>query len=107
MEDNPVGYANLLCALDLYHEGTVDVVIIGPQGHPDTRALLRAVHGTYLPNRALTMSDPDGADAVPVPEAARGKTMMGGRPTAYVCRQFTCSAPLTEPTALRALLAQG
>jgi uncharacterized protein YyaL (SSP411 family) len=105
MEDNPFGYANLLCALDLYHEGTVDVVIIGPREHGATRALLRAVHGSYLPNRALTITEADRSDAVPVPEAARGKTLLGGRPTAYVCRHFTCSAPLTEPAALRALLA--
>ncbi len=106
MEDNPFGYANLLCALDLYHEGTADVVLIGPRDHPETRALLRAVHGAYLPNRTLTQSDPERADAAPVPEAARGKPMQGGRPTAYVCRRFTCSAPVTDPDALRALLAQ-
>jgi uncharacterized protein YyaL (SSP411 family) len=105
MEDNPFGYANLLCALDLYHEGTVDVVIMGPRDHGDTRALLRAVHASYLPNRALTITEADRADGAPVPEAARGKTLLDGRPTAYVCRQFTCSAPLTDPAALRALLA--
>ncbi len=105
MEDNPFGYANLLCALDLYHEGSVDVVILGPSDHGDTRALLRAVHTTYLPNRAITITAADRRDAAPVPEAVRGKTLVDGRPTAYVCRRFTCSAPVTEPAALRALLA--
>ncbi|MEW6683111.1 MAG: thioredoxin domain-containing protein [Nitrospirota bacterium] len=105
MEDNPFGYANLLCALDLYHEGTVDVVIIGPRGHADARALLRAVHGSYLPNRTLTVTEAERADGAMVPEAARGKPLRDGRPTAYVCRRFTCSAPLTDPAALRALLA--
>jgi uncharacterized protein YyaL (SSP411 family) len=105
MEDNAFGYANLLCALDLYHEGTVDVVIMGPRDHPDTRTLLRAVHGTYLPNRTLTVADPGRSDAASIPEAARGKPMQGGKPTAYVCRHFTCSAPVTDPAALRAMLA--
>ena len=81
------------------------MVIIGPRDHPETRALLRAVHHTYLPNRTLTVSDPGRADAAPVPEAARGKPMQNGRPTAYVCRGFTCSAPVTDPDALRARLA--
>jgi uncharacterized protein YyaL (SSP411 family) len=105
MEDNPFGYANLLCALDLYHDGSVDVVVLGPSDHGDTRALLRAVHATYLPNRAITITAADRCDAAHVPEAARGKTLVDGRPTAYVCRRFTCSAPVTEPAALRALLA--
>jgi uncharacterized protein YyaL (SSP411 family) len=106
MEDNPFGYANLLGALDLYHEGTTDVVLLGPTDRPDTQALRRAVHAVYLPNRTLTVVDPQRADAPPVPEAARGKTMLNGRATAYVCRRFTCSAPVTDADALRTLLSQ-
>jgi hypothetical protein len=33
--------------------------------------------------------------------------MQDGKPTAYVCRGFTCSAPVTTPEALAALLAGG
>jgi uncharacterized protein YyaL (SSP411 family) len=106
MEDNPFGYANLLGALDLYHDGTTDVVIIGPLEHPASRALRTSVHSVYLPNRTLTVVDPERADTPSVPDAVRGKTMLNGRPTAYVCRDFTCSAPVTDPSALRALLSQ-
>jgi uncharacterized protein YyaL (SSP411 family) len=106
MEDNPFGYANLLGALDLYHEGTTDVVIIGQADHPACLALRASVHAVYLPNRTLTVVDPQRADQSTVPEAARGKTMLNGRPTAYVCRNFTCSAPVTDPEALRTLLSQ-
>jgi len=31
---------------------------------------------------------------------------MNGRATAYVCRNFTCSAPLTDPEELAPLLGQ-
>ncbi len=106
MEDNPFGYANLLCALDFYHQGPVDIVLVGPREHPDARALWRAVQRAYLPNRTLTLVDALRADGAPVPEAARGKPALDGRPTAYVCRRFTCSAPVTEPNALFALLTQ-
>jgi hypothetical protein len=106
MEDNPFGYANLLGALDLYHEGATDVVLIGPVAHPETLALRRAFHTVYLPNRTLTVIDPAQTDGPAVPEPARGKTMLDGRPSAYVCRRMTCSAPVTDPAALRTLLAE-
>jgi len=104
MEDNPFGYANLLCALDWYLEGPTDVVIVGTADHPDTRALLRAAHTVYVPNRTLTVVAPAEAGNGVVPEAARGKAMVNGKPTGYVCRGFTCSAPVTSADALVALL---
>ena len=29
-----------------------------------------------------------------------GKTMLGGRPTVYVCQNYTCKAPVTDVAAL-------
>jgi uncharacterized protein YyaL (SSP411 family) len=107
MEDNPFGYANLLCALDWSCEGPVDIVIIGPREDAATRALVRSTHAVYLPNRTLTVVAPEESGSPDIPEAARGKSMPDGKPTAYVCRGFTCSAPVTTPEAFAALLAGG
>jgi len=36
---------------------------------------------------------------------ARDRGTRDGKPTAYVCRGFTCSEPVTDPQALKPLLA--
>jgi uncharacterized protein YyaL (SSP411 family) len=39
-----------------------------------------------------------------LPEQVRGKTQVGGKLTAYVCRERTCTAPITSFEALKAEL---
>jgi len=57
-------------------------------------------------------ADPDHADSVGGGESAgqgvipllEGKGLVKGSPAAYVCRNFTCLVPVTEPAALRETL---
>jgi len=42
---------------------------------------------------------------VAVDEAVAGRGLVDGAPAAYVCRHFTCQAPVTTPQQLREVLA--
>ena len=98
---NPFAYATLLQALELSTEGPAEVVVAGVPGAPDTEALWAAVASVYLPHHVLVSSMPGAAETLP---PARGRPQVDGRATAYVCRNFVCSAPVTDPGALRPLL---
>jgi uncharacterized protein len=105
MEDNPFSFGQMLCALDLYLETPKEIVIIGRRDQPDTQALLRVVHETYVPNKILLVIDPAAGASetfahLPVGEMAQ----LQGKATAYVCHKFACSAPTTDPSALADLL---
>jgi uncharacterized protein YyaL (SSP411 family) len=67
---------------------------VAPKAAAETAALLQRIRRAYVPNRTLSVVDPS-ADA-PLPSLLQGKTQLDGRPTVYVCRHRTCSAPATE-----------
>jgi len=78
----------------------ISVVIVGTERD----ALVRAAGAVSEPN--LVLAQLDDAGALPPPHPAHGKTAVGGRATAYVCRGPVCSAPVTEAAALIAALAR-
>jgi hypothetical protein len=100
MEKQPFAFAHLLEAADRYQRGAVEIVLAGERDSPELNDWIERLGLGYLPNRAIFVIDPTAADTAMLPEAARGKTQIGGRLTAYVCRDRTCSAPVTSFEAL-------
>ena len=82
-------------------DGPREIAVVGPHDDPATRALHRvALRGT-APGAVVAVGDPGGSDRTDVPLLA-DRPLVGGRPTAYVCRHFVCSAPTTDPAVLAA-----
>ncbi len=100
----PFAFSHMLEAVDLYQRGPVEIVIVGERGAPETGEWLERLGLFYLPNRALFVADPRDSAGAHLPEQVRGKTQVGGKLTAYVCRERTCTAPLTSFDALKAEL---
>ena len=66
----------------------------------ETKALLREVHRHFLPKTILCLAD--GAEGQKYlgekNEAIRAMSPIDGKPAAYVCENFTCKAPVTDPS---------
>jgi uncharacterized protein len=77
-------------------QSALQIVIVSPRA--DAAALSHAVYGLSLPNRLVSIIDPDVA--LPITHPAHGKGQLNGAPTAYICRGPVCSSPVTTPDAL-------
>jgi uncharacterized protein YyaL (SSP411 family) len=97
-----------LSALDVYLASTKEIVIIGDPEEAATQALLETVHKRYLPNKVLVVAGPDQVDELSqrVPLLA-GRSQIDGSATAYVCENYACQLPVTEPEALLRMLEAG
>jgi len=85
--------------------GPAEIAIVGPDDDPRTGDLQRAALHAAPPGAVLALGpgSPDADAEVAVPLLA-GRGLAKGGPTAYVCRQFTCQAPVTTPAELREAL---
>jgi uncharacterized protein YyaL (SSP411 family) len=74
------------------------IVIIGRANGADTGAMWLAANAAYRPFSVITLVDPleQQALAEQMPWVA-GMKMIDDKATAYVCRNFACAAPTTDP----------
>jgi uncharacterized protein YyaL (SSP411 family) len=92
---HPQAFGHLLQALDFHLTRTREVALVGE----DPGELERVVRARFRPHLVLAGGDPDG-----VPLLA-GREPVDGRAAAYVCENFACKLPVTEPAELEELLA--
>ena len=100
-ERYPTAFAQWLSAIDFGLADVVEVAVVGEPGDAATQALLEPVATGFRPNQVLAVSPDPSATEVPL---LRDRSMVGGAPTAYVCRGFTCRMPVTDAATLRAQL---
>jgi uncharacterized protein YyaL (SSP411 family) len=91
----------MLAALSTYHAGMPQIVIVGRAEEDDTRALIDAVRSRYRPTTVTVRVDPAvHADLARLLPWIGMIGMLDGRATAYVCDDFACRAPTTDPETL-------
>jgi uncharacterized protein len=79
--------------------GPLEVAVSGPAG-PERDALAAAARASTSPGAVVVVGEPD-APGVPL---LANRPTVDGRPAAYVCRGFVCSAPVTDVSALSAAM---
>jgi len=95
---SPLAITSLACAMDRAQTRSREIAIVGPAADPRTLALLAVVRRQWLPDSVLAWGDSDNA-------LLADRAMVDGAPAAYVCENFACQRPVTEPEQLAEALA--
>jgi hypothetical protein len=96
----------LLAALSAWHAGTQQVAVVGEAGDPARAEMERVTGMRFLPFAVVLPVTPGESQqrlGAVAPFVAPMQAL-GGRATAYVCRDFACRAPVTDAAALSAEL---
>jgi hypothetical protein len=96
----PQGAGHWLAAMDFYLSSPNEIVVIGPPNEAATQSLVDCIYETYLPNKVIAGYNPMEADSYPAIPLLEDKNMWNGIPTAFVCQNYVCQQPVTEPDSL-------
>ncbi|MFH9824511.1 thioredoxin domain-containing protein [Streptomyces bobili] len=87
-----------LAAAEALLDGPREVAVVGPAlDDPATRELHRAALLATAPGAVVACGTPDSEEFPLLAD----RVLVGGAPTAYVCRGFVCDLPVTDVDALR------
>ncbi len=102
----PSAMPQMLVAFDFQLSTPRQIVIAGKPGTDDTRAMLRAVHREFIPNKILLLADGGNGQAFLGQrlEFIQDLKATGGKATAYVCENYVCQLPSNDPVVVAKLV---
>ena len=105
----PTGAGHWLSVLDFYLSDQKEVVIITPAAKPASPLVIPAKARIHTPiellhrlastyqTSAVIVATPENAAADSQWPVFQGRSVIDGKPTAYVCRNYACQLPTTDP----------
>ncbi len=105
---HPRAHSEFLRGLDYALGPAQEIVVVGKREAADTRKLLAALRGMYIPHSAVLLKPEDEPAAARTLEHlvpfTKEMDVGGGRAAAYVCSRGACLRPFRSPAELREAL---
>jgi uncharacterized protein YyaL (SSP411 family) len=83
-----------------------EIILAGTRDSAEMQGLLRELHSHFVPSRVVLLVDSAEAQqalAAGIPSVA-SMNPVDGRASAYVCRNYTCQLPVSEPAQFAELI---
>ena len=100
----PSGFGHWLCAQDCYLSKVQEIAIVGNFDEETTKSLVGVVNSKYLPNKVFDGKLFNGTARRSEVPFLKDKGLFEGRPAVYICEDFTCREPVTDPEKLAGLI---
>ena len=91
----PQGFGRALAAMEFALMSTREIVLVDD----NAGSLAREVWSRFIPNKVVLQTDADHRIETDLP-LLEGRSPIDGKATAYVCENFVCNRPVTDPAAL-------
>ncbi|MCB9799188.1 MAG: thioredoxin domain-containing protein [Candidatus Omnitrophica bacterium] len=108
LSEFPAGYPQMLIALDFMLGPVREITFAGDPNDKKIKEMMRFLKSLFIPNKVVTLHPPAGPEKNGEIEAlipfTRKQTMIDGKATVYVCKNYACDLPVYDVENLEKLL---
>ena len=105
---HPASFSMHLNSVDFMLGPCFEIVIAGNRNSPETRQLLDALAGEYLPNKVVILKDEENEEEISrIAPYTKDHKPLDGKPAAYVCSDYQCRLPTNDPARMLELIREG
>ncbi|MEK9138772.1 MAG: thioredoxin domain-containing protein, partial [Bacteroidota bacterium] len=105
-QKQPVVMPQMVAAYEFSTSHPKQIVIVGERGDVTTEAILKEVHSRFIPNKVLLLLDGDEVQQqlAELNGFYSSLSAAGGKSTAYICENYLCRLPTSDPIVVAELL---
>ena len=100
----PTGFGQFLQGVHFALTPSYEIVISGEKENSKTREMINEIQTTFLPNKVLLLNEPDKSAIHSLAPYTKEQIMKDGKPTAYVCQNYSCELPTNDSAKMMELL---
>ena len=107
LEESPLEHTQMLCAVEFYLSSPAQVVIAS-RDREEAKDFAAESSSPFRPHKVVAFSQP-GVTETELPELTpliKDKVAIQGKPTVYICEDYTCKAPITDLEDLKRALSR-
>lgn len=96
LEKAPSYLPQMLVALSFYLQKPQQIILAGSLDTPEMKSLRKVIYEKFLPNKVLLHASPEAATHLDFLSTLKAQS-----PTAFVCVDYACKLPTSEPKTLQ------
>lgn len=98
IERAPLGYTAFLSGIEYLLGKSYEIVICGDRNSEDTKNMIRALNKEFIPNKVVVFNpiNGDNSEITKIAPYIENEKAVGGKATAYICKNFACGMPITN-----------
>ncbi len=104
VSNSPIAFTQFLNGVDFALGSTKEIVVVGESSSSETQKMLNLIREKFIPHKVLLFKDIDNPEISEIAEFTKRQNMIDGKTTVYICENYNCKMPVTDPESLDELL---